>query len=73
MTKGKVLGGSSSINAMVYMRGHPEDYNRWEEEFGAQGWGYQAVLPFFRKAEAVQDEKLFKAGTSYSSNVPQLF
>lgn len=49
--RGKVLGGSSSINGMVYVRGHPLDFERWEEE-GATGWGYRHVLPYFRRAES---------------------
>lgn len=48
--RGRVLGGSSSINGMVYVRGHPEDFNRWES-MGAQGWNYASVLPFFKKAQ----------------------
>ena len=49
--RGKVLGGSSSINGMVYVRGHPLDFEHWEEE-GARGWGYRNVLPYFRRAES---------------------
>jgi choline dehydrogenase len=49
--RGKVLGGSSSINGMVYVRGHPLDFEGWEEE-GARGWGYRDVLPYFRRAES---------------------
>ncbi len=48
--RGKVLGGSSSINGMVYVRGHACDYDEWEQE-GATGWNYQACLPYFRRAE----------------------
>lgn len=48
--RGKVLGGSSSINGMVYVRGHACDFNEWEEN-GARGWGYRNCLPYFRKAE----------------------
>jgi len=49
--RGKVLGGSSSINGLVYVRGNPLDFERWESE-GAAGWGYADVLPYFRRAEA---------------------
>lgn len=48
--RGKVLGGSSSINGLVYVRGHAQDFARWEAE-GAAGWNYAAVLPYFRRAE----------------------
>lgn len=46
----RVLGGGSSVNAMIYVRGAPEDFDRWVDE-GAEGWGYKDVLPYFRKAE----------------------
>jgi choline dehydrogenase len=48
--RGKVLGGSSSINGLVYVRGNAQDYERWEAE-GAAGWNYASVLPYFRRAE----------------------
>ncbi|MCW0000339.1 choline dehydrogenase [Pararhizobium sp. YC-54] len=48
--RGKVIGGSSSINGMVYVRGSMEDYNEWEE-LGARGWGYADVLPYFKRME----------------------
>lgn len=50
MPRGKILGGSSSINAMIYQRGNPENYNQWERE-GNKGWGWNDVLPYFLKAE----------------------
>jgi choline dehydrogenase len=49
--RGKVLGGSSSINGLVYVRGHALDFERWEEE-GAKGWAYRDLLPYFRRAES---------------------
>ncbi|WP_164156386.1 GMC family oxidoreductase [Sandarakinorhabdus rubra] len=48
--RGRALGGSSSINGMVYIRGHASDYNRWSQ-LGLTGWGWDDVLPYFRKAE----------------------
>ncbi|WP_226553961.1 GMC family oxidoreductase [Celeribacter naphthalenivorans] len=50
MPRGKVLGGTSSINGMVYIRGHAEDYHHWRQ-MGCEGWGYDDVLPYFKKAE----------------------
>tara|TARA_Y100001934_G_C12386231_1_gene795971 strand:+ start:6316 stop:7905 length:1590 start_codon:yes stop_codon:yes gene_type:complete len=48
--RGKGLGGSSSINAMVYVRGQPDDYNGWSQ-MGNRGWSYDDVLPYFKKSE----------------------
>ncbi len=53
--RGKALGGSSSINGLVYVRGHALDFDRWEEE-GARGWSYAKVLPYFRRAESFRGE-----------------
>lgn len=49
--RGKALGGSSAINAMVYIRGHPADYDRWAGDEGCKGWAWDDVLPYFRRAE----------------------
>ena len=48
----KALGGCSSMNAMIYIRGNRADYDSWRDDFGAAGWGYQDVLPYFVRAEA---------------------
>ncbi len=49
--RGRVLGGSSSLNAMAYVRGHALDYDGWANEHGAVGWSYSECLPYFRKAQ----------------------
>ena len=49
--RGKVIGGSSSINGMVYVRGHAKDFDHWADQ-GAQGWSYADVLPYFRRMES---------------------
>ncbi|USD43601.1 choline dehydrogenase [Vibrio sp. SCSIO 43135] len=60
--RGKVLGGSSSINGMVYVRGHACDFDEWEQQ-GAEGWNYQACLPYFRRAENwVKGEDQYRGG-----------
>ena len=48
---GKVLGGSSAINAMLHIRGTARDYDRWAQEYGCEGWSYAEVLPYFRSTE----------------------
>jgi choline dehydrogenase len=48
----KALGGCSSMNAMIYIRGNRADYDAWRDEYGAAGWGYDDVLPYFVKAES---------------------
>jgi len=51
--RGKILGGSSSINVMAYVRGNPGDYDRWSRE-GAEGWSYAEVLPYFKRCETFE-------------------
>ena len=50
--RGKVIGGSSSINGMIYVRGHSGDFDHWEEA-GAQGWSYADVLPYFKRLSLI--------------------
>lgn len=52
--RGKVVGGSSSINGMIYVRGHARDYDHWRDQ-GADGWGYADVLPYFKRMEHWHD------------------
>lgn len=64
--RGKVLGGSSSINAMVYTRGNPKDYDGWAA-LGNAGWAYEDVLPFFKRAE---NSECFGAGAYHGAGGP---
>ena len=54
--RGKVLGGSSSINGLLYVRGQPEDYDRWRQ-MNNPGWGWDDVLPLFKRAENLTAER----------------
>ena len=66
--RGKMLGGSSSLNAMVYMRGHPLDYDRWASE-GAKGWSFKDCLPYFKKSENFELGEDDYRGTGGNLNV----
>ncbi|XP_064627624.1 glucose dehydrogenase [FAD, quinone]-like [Lineus longissimus] len=64
--RGKALGGSTAINGMLYVRGNRADFDDWEKN-GVKGWNYEEVLPYFKKAENMVDDKLSKSpyrGTS---------
>ena len=66
--RGKTLGGSSSINGMVYIRGHAEDFNNWEA-MGCRGWSYNDVLPYFIKMENYHGGDDHLRGTNGPLNV----
>ena len=51
LPRGRMLGGSSSLNAMVYIRGNRIDYDEWRDAYGCAGWGYDDLLPYFKRAE----------------------
>lgn len=52
--RGKMLGGSSSLNAMLYVRGHRRDYDRWASDYGCDGWSFDEVLPYFLRSQNQQ-------------------
>ncbi|KAL8613592.1 hypothetical protein ACOMHN_022011 [Nucella lapillus] len=59
--RGRVLGGTSSLNSMLYIRGHRHDYDLWAEQ-GSEGWSYQEVLPYFIKSEDNDNDDYVKSG-----------
>ncbi|XP_045167550.1 L-sorbose 1-dehydrogenase-like [Mercenaria mercenaria] len=61
MNRGKLLGGTGSINACLYTRGSPFDFDEWETKNGCKGWGYKDLLPYFKKAEDIRINKLMKS------------
>jgi choline dehydrogenase len=69
--RGKVLGGSSSINAMIYIRGNASDYNAWKA-LGNEGWGFADVLPYFKKSENRERGSCQFHGTGGPVNVADL-
>ena len=61
LPRGKVLGGSSSINNMIYTRGNKRDYNEWSED-GMYGWSWEEVFPYFLKSENNADQEIILTG-----------
>ncbi|XP_073942091.1 glucose dehydrogenase [FAD, quinone]-like [Choristoneura fumiferana] len=60
LPRGKVLGGSSVLNFLIYQRGHPDDYNDWAR-MGNEGWSYSEVLPYFKKSENIRIPELMNS------------
>jgi choline dehydrogenase len=71
LMRGKMLGGTSSMNAMLYVRGNRADYDRWATEYGANGWSYEDVLPYFKQHEANAEIHDQFHGTSGELHVTQ--
>ena len=65
MTSGKTLGGSTTHNDMVFNRGHPKDYDLWEHKYGAKGWNFVEVLPYFKRFENNTDPKILAISSRY--------
>jgi choline dehydrogenase len=70
MPRGRLLGGTSSINGMLYVRGQKEDYDSWEAA-GNKGWSYDSVLPYFLKSENAQE--LLQAASANGQNIDQQY
>jgi len=73
---GKVVGGTSKLNSLVYLRGHTRDYDLWAEH-GSVGWAYENVLPYFKKSENYQgkfkkNSKLNDCCVCINLNVPKM-
>ena len=62
---GKILGGSSAVNDMVYNRGNRRDFDEWAHNYGAQGWNFKRVLPYFIRSEKNYDSNLVKKSRGY--------
>ncbi len=69
LPRGRMIGGSSSMNAMFYVRGHRTDFDRWVEDFDATGWGYDEVLPLFKRSEHNEEIRDSYHGTTGELNV----
>jgi choline dehydrogenase len=69
LPRGRMIGGSSSMNAMFYVRGHRSDFDRWVEDFGATGWGYDDLLPLFKRSERNEELRDEYHGTTGELNV----
>ena len=70
VARGKVIGGSSSTNAMAYVRGHRGDFDRWSGN-GASGWSYKDVLPYFKKQESWEGgETEYRGGSGPADHAP---
>src|SRR3712207_4891220 len=69
LPRGRMIGGSSSMNAMFYVRGHRSDFDRWVADFGACGWGYDDVLPLFKRSERNEEIRDEYHGTDGELNV----
>lgn len=65
--RGRVLGGSSTLNSMIYNRANPKDYDNWQTNYGAEGWAFQQILPYFLKSENNTDVKLVAKNPGYHS------
>ncbi|WP_034216398.1 GMC family oxidoreductase [Actinoplanes subtropicus] len=69
--RGRTLGGSSSINAMVYLRGHPADFDGWAKA-GCHGWDYESVLPYFRRMETAAGDPRYRGDSGPMRPAPSV-
>ena len=62
MIRGKLVGGTSSLDCMTYIRGSRHDYDGWSSAVGCRGWSYDDVLPYFIKSESNTNKEFLKSG-----------
>ncbi|XP_054154597.1 uncharacterized GMC-type oxidoreductase Mb1310-like [Oppia nitens] len=70
--RGRVVGGSHNLNFMVYSRGNRRDFDSWSQRFGASGWSYWEVLPYFLRSENQTDREILSANAGYHSTAGRM-
>jgi len=73
LIRGKLVGGTSALDCMTYVRGSRHDYDKWSSVIGCRGWAYDDVLPYFINSERNTNKEFIKSGMIYDMFVPSDF